>query len=952
MPQRFTTQLALVLFGSMLISLAVYTRHTSGEQSNFIEQVLKTQSRVLAANIAANAAGNIIDNDLDTLEQVLLQSARFPGVLSLQIIDLRGRALADVAVANGRAAPRFGRVYSQPAAPEALPDSPLGEVVVEETDLLVWQAVRSNTTIGWVRVEFSLAPVQEAKAAIRQDNLVAGLLALLFSAGCVLLYLRQPMRDMHQATRFARHLDSRKGEQLTIVDASTEFKMLVRSLNEVSSSLHRQEIALHAAVEEAQAANRAKSDFLANMSHEIRTPINAVLGFTYLCLAQNLPPREREYLVKIQSASQSLLGIVNDILDFSKVDAGMLELESITFSLDDVLARVTSLFDRKMREKGVELVVGTSRSGMLCTSCNHKTDCRRCVSALPEKSVVSLFSESSTTVPDRLIGDPLRLGQVLVNLLGNAVKFTERGEVILSVEPVSVSADAVILLFAVRDTGLGLTPDQQKGLFNAFTQADNSTTRKYGGTGLGLALSKQLVACMGGEITVESEAGVGSCFSFTARLGVAAQNESSPAESSPAHTPLGSKKILVVDDNAVMRTLLHGMVKTFGSQVEMADSGTAALARFDKGETFDIVLMDWRMPDMDGLSTALKLKKSGNATPILLITGDESELARLEARLMDVNIAAFLSKPVSKSALLDAITTALDGMPALPFRKGTQQSTLPDLTGSRILLVDDNEFNREVGLELIKLTGATVETADDGEQAVAAAGKGRFDLVLMDIQMPVMDGYTAARIIHDRWPDLPVIALTAHAMAEERARVLAAGMSDIITKPIVPDTLYALLAGFLGGGRADPSEDGTKPDLPLGTSPEIALTPEVSPFVMGDVFDLDSALARVNGDHAMLMRFLRLFRERNAGCVDGIGVALSTLDFETARRLAHSLKSGAGTVGLVGLQNAAAKLEKAAENRQQGTDDTKRLEEFATLETSWVQAQEALATLLDTASIT
>jgi CheY-like chemotaxis protein len=571
------------------------------------------------------------------------------------------------------------------------------------------------------------------------------------------------------------------------------------------------------------------------MSHEIRTPINAVLGFAYLCLKQDLQPREREYLVKIQSASQSLLGIVNDILDFSKVDAGMLKLESITFSLDEVLTRAASLFDRQMREKGVELVVGTSRSGMLCTSCNHKTDCRRCVSAPPEKSVVSLFSESSTTVPDRLIGDPLRLGQVLVNLLSNAVKFTERGEVILSVEPVSVSADAVILLFAVRDTGVGLTPDQQKNLFSAFSQADSSKTRKYGGTGLGLALSKQLVTCMGGKITVESEAGVGSCFSFTARFGVAVDNASLPA-----HAALGRKKALVVDDNLVMRTLLGGMANTVGCQVEMADSGKAALAYLDAGKTFDIILMDWRMPDMDGLSTALRLKKSGSTAPVLLITGDESELARLEARLQDVDIAAFLTKPVSVSSLLNAITTALGGLSAQPLRveAGSKKSSLPDLTGARILLVDDNEFNREVGLELIKLTGATVETADDGAQAVAAVANGDFNLVLMDIQMPVMDGYTAARIIRDRWPDLPVIALTAHAMVEEKARVLAAGMNDIITKPIMPDTLYALLAGFLGSSRLEQSVGVTKPDLPPGVPPETPVTPEVGPSVMSDTFDL------------------------------------------------------------------------------------------------------------------
>jgi PAS domain S-box-containing protein len=704
-----------------------------------------------------------------------------------------------------------------------------------------------------------------------------------------------------------------------------------------------QEQAILEARDAAESANIAKSLFLANMSHEIRTPINAVLGFAHLCLRQSLSPREREYLVKIQNASQSLLGIVNDILDYSKVDAGMLQLESITFSLDEVLSGVASLFDRQVREKGLELVVGTSRSGMLCSSCNHKTDCTK-FAAPSDKSEVSLFSESFTDVPDRLIGDPLRLGQVLVNLLGNAVKFTDRGEVILSVEPVSVSADSVTLLFAVRDTGLGLTFDQQKRLFKAFTQADNSTTRKYGGTGLGLALSKQLVTCMGGEIGVESEAGVGSCFSFTACFGVAVQNNSSSEQ-----TPLYGKKILVVDDNAFMRNLLSNLINTFGCQVQMVDSGMAALACIEDGNTFDIILMDWRMPDMDGLSTALKLKNIGDATPVMLVTGDESELARIEADLLGINIARFLNKPVSSAALLDAMVRVLDGTTTKQPQPVTP-APIHDLTGAHILLVDDNQFNREVGLELIEITGATVTTAEDGEQAVAAVANGSFDLVLMDIQMPVMDGYTAARIIRERWPNLPIIALTAHAMAEERARVLAGGMNDIVTKPIIPDTLYAVLASYLGGVSLGKSEGIAKSDMSLVTPAETLVTTEKNQFVTHDTFDLDAALARVNGSQSMLTRFLRLFRERNAGFLENMDAALGAQDFETVRRLAHTLKGGAGTVGLIELQNAAGNLENALEYLLRGNEGASYHAEFVTLETSWERAQLVLASMLDTDS--
>jgi two-component system, sensor histidine kinase and response regulator len=947
-PKRFARQLALVLIGSMLISLVLYLRHSAEEQSNYIEQTLKVQSQVLAANIAANAASNIVERDPDTLQTLLIQSAKFPGVLSVQIIDQRGSVLADVvAIANGQPAPRFGKTYSLPAAPQAPIETPLVETAPEGSGLLIWQTIQSGETIGWVRIELSLAAVHEAKAALWRNNLIAGLLLVLFCAGCVFIYLQRPLHNMQLATRFAGRLSGRTGEQLTMVDASGELTNLAQALNEVSNDLHHQETALRAAVEEAQVANRTTSAFLANMSHEIRTPINAVLGFAYLCLKLDLPPTGREYLSKIQTASLSLLGIVNDILDYSKAEAGMLELESTTFSLDEELARVASQFDRKMRANGVELIVGTSRSGMLCGMCNQKMGCKKCASALHDKSAISSDGKPLATVPDRLVGDPVRLRQVLTNLLSNASKFTERGEVIVSVEPVTVSADTVTLLFAIRDTGLGLTPEQQKTLFTVFTQADCSTTRQYGGTGLGLALSKQLVSGMGGQIMVESKAGIGSCFRFTARFGVAAQHV--PA---PTNTPLSGKSVLLVDDNEFMRTLLGSMVTGFGCQVEMVDAGEAALACIAKGKVFDIILMDWRMPDPDGLATALRLKDTGNETPVVLITGDELDQARQAASSRNVSIADFVSKPVSAPVLLKSMVSALGGMSTRSLQAENQPVSLPDLTGAHILLVDDNLFNREVGIELVKLTGATVETADDGEQGVAAVANGGIDLVLMDIQMPVMDGYTAAGIIRERWPDLPVIALTAHAMTEERARVLNAGMNDIITKPIVPEKLYKLLADFLGSGRPAKQEVAATASLPSAVALETTTPPEASASVMSDTFDMDAALGRVNGDRAMLMRFLRLFRDRNAGCVDDIGGALTAKDFETARRHAHSLKSGAGTVGLIELQRAAEILEKLLQNSQQNVDEASYLEGFSALEKSWARAQKALATLLDNALVT
>ena len=1030
LPRRFTLQLLLVVSGSMFVSQALYTHHTADEQGDVIEEVLRTQAQALAVSIAANATAALIGNDLDLLEQLLIQSARFPGVRSLQIVDPAGRTLADVlVVANGRAEPRFGAHFPPPEE-----DSIVSVTAIDGgATLLVWQPIHLNRTIGWVRIDYRLDQVQATRAAMWWDNLLAGLFALIFSTGAVLLYLRRPLADLQRAANFAGRLDSHDGEQLAMPHAVSEVQGLAQVLNQASTTLaaSRREAALEAAklgaseahsrailhtmqdgvahidsrgtilsvnkritdmfgydddelvgrnvsllmpephrsahdgyleayrtgrrprilgrrvevngmtkdgrcfpidlsvnkmVDDAgstyigvirditaqkqaeqelkaalaiaETAAEARSSFLANMSHEIRTPINAVLGFSHLCLNLELPARGRDYVTKVHSAAESLLGIVNDVLDFSKMDAGKLEMESVVFSLNDVLLRVAGLFSLKAREKGVELVMG----------------------ALPD-------------VPDRLQGDPLRLGQVLINLLGNALKFTERGEISVIVQAMTVTADVASLRFEVRDTGLGMNPEQQARLFTAFTQADSSTTRKYGGTGLGLAISKHLVQHMHGEIGVESEAGVGSCFHFTARFDLP------PGEAAQAlaRSPLAGRRLLIVDDNRVMRTLLERLVQALGCEAETFDSAEAALVRLQAGAHVDVILMDWCLPGLDGLAMARYIRAAGNPVPIILITGGEPEMARAQANSGEIQ--AFLAKPVTRSTLHDTMVAVLGGHATLP-PTAARQGTPPRLTGKHILLADDNDFNREVGRELVELTGATVDTADDGAQAVAAVTSGRYDLVLMDLQMPVMDGYAAARILRERWPDLPILALTAHAMIEEKARVLAAGMNDIVTKPILPDTLYAMLARWLSDGEPVAERPDSQTVVPPVAAPG------------SEVFDLAAALGRVNGNRKMLDRFLRLFRERNAGGLEEIGAALAAQDIESARRFAHSLKGGAGTIGLLELQASAAVLEATLARSLQGTDDPlRRGEDFAALEGSWARGMEALAAQLDTADL-
>ncbi len=640
-----------------------------------------------------------------------------------------------------------------------------------------------------------------------------------------------------------------------------------------------------------EAAARIKGDFLSNMSHEIRTPINAVMGFANLCLQQDLSARSRDYVNKISVSAESLLGIVNDVLDVSKMEAGKLEMECIAFDFGEVLERVSNLFKLKAAEKGVELAIG-----------------------------------SAPQVPERLLGDPFRLGQVLINLMSNALKFTDTGSISLLVETLASEDDAVTLRFEVRDTGVGMTPQQLSTLFTAFTQADNSVTRKYGGTGLGLSISKQLVERMQGQIHVESDAGVGTCFSFTARFGLAGDNLSE--ESSPLG--LNGKRMLIVEDNDAMRILLSRNAADFGCAIEALDSGEAALARLQDGAQFDLMLMDWHLPGLDGLAIARNLRAVGNPIPIILISGSEPEVARALTGKGDIQ--AFLPKPLTRSTLYDTMLNVLSGH-ATQVRIRVQPPAAPDLSGRRILLVDDNDFNREIGLAQLEMTGASVDTAENGALAVAAVGQQAYDLVLMDIQMPVMDGYSAARILRTSHPNLPILALTAHAMVEEKERVQAAGMNDILTKPVLPKLLYAALSRWLAQGAvAAPSSAATLP-----------MPPEPSPLV----FDLATALTRVNGDRPTLERFLRLFLDRNRSTVADMGAALQAGDVELARRLAHTFKGGAGTIGLVRLQDCAEKLEATLARALQGKADVEhQAQQLESLQTAWTQARQTLDSLL------
>ena len=629
------------------------------------------------------------------------------------------------------------------------------------------------------------------------------------------------------------------------------------------------------ALQIAQDSNRTKSDFLANMSHEIRTPMNAIMGMTYLARRADPSPKLLDYLTKIGNAADSLLGIMNDILDFSKIEAGKLELEVISFSLNDVLRNLVDVVGQKAQDKGVALV--TSVSG---------------------------------DVPTQLVGDPLRLGQILINLVNNAIKFTDAGEITVRVDADQVTSNDLRLKISVADSGIGMSPEQVGNLFQSFHQGDTSFTRKYGGTGLGLAICKQLCELMKGEITVQSELGKGSDFHFTARFGIATEIALSPPASGDDER---QKYILIVDDSENTRHSLVAMLDRSGYVARAVSSGEEALSALARasqsGRPIDLVLMDWRLPGINGIETSRRIK--GNPTfsrvpEILMVSAFERE--EVLAGHRDVIFDGFLSKPVNRRNLLDAIGAALgsNAAPAEPVpATSPATTTAAELVGRRVLLVEDNEVNRLLATELLTDLGIHVSIAVNGRECVDRVHAEPFDLVLMDIQMPVMDGLGATKLLRaeSRFQSLPIIAMTAHAMSGDRERSLEAGMNDHLTKPINPQALMETLVRWM------PAQPISRPMVERDQAPAASTRGEIPEHL--PPFDISAALARANGKPQLLRKMLLSFRDQYKDAAGELREQIAAGKTEEASRLAHTLKGVAATLEAKELTSTAANIEHA-----------------------------------------
>ncbi len=878
---RYRITLIISCIAGILLTIVIWQNISSSHR--LAEQQITTKEAVFSSFLEDICRNAILNGEYEIL-QVYLNNLQNQDT---DILHIRAADYSNIVVSSTDPG-ELGKTFT------ALP-------MINRHEWVVMKVVNAEGELGAIAIRFSHASIDREFARSLKFSIATACigLLLLIIAGYYISHLLT--RRLERLTKAAGSIAD--GDlSITVTDdtddeighLSTSFNTMVRRLEgmiartrqlneelehrviERTADLEMANILLAEARDAAEAASVAKGSFLANMSHEIRTPMNAIIGMTHLAQQTELNPKQQDYLRKISFAADSLLGIINDILDFSKIEAGRLEMENRDFLVEELLEHLTCIIAPRAQEKKIEFLI-----------------------------------EVASELPPSLVGDSLRLSQVLLNLVSNAVKFTETGgEVLLEIRPLQRAGDRVTVAFSVRDTGIGIPVEVQKLLFQPFTQADASTTRTHGGTGLGLAICRQLVGMMGGEIHLESQPGVGSVFSFQAefRIGSLAPRQIP----SPEHDVRG-KRILVIDDSQNSREIFQEQLTALSFRVttaERAETGIEELKRALPRDPYDLIIMDWLMPVIDGFEAARMIRQDAGIEiqpKIIMTTAFSFDIAteKVHQDMLD----GCIFKPVTISIMFDSIMGALGkDSPSLKGRPLTLESTcgLAAIRGARALVVEDNEFNQQVACELLESAGLSVTLAANGRLALDLLHQASFEIVFMDVQMPVMDGLEATwqlrRIVG--LGSLPVIAMTAHALPEDRQRCLDAGMSDYIAKPIDPDKLIELLTTWISPQQLETTFlDSDCPEPPHG--PAIPL-PERLPGI-----NMRTGLRMCNCNRSLYREMLLKFRDTKRNDGQEIVAELKVGNRESACRLAHSMKSVAALLGAADLSTSAHLVEEA-----------------------------------------